>query len=88
MRASRRSAVLSLIGAGAVEPLSAAAADDFPEKVVRFHDHWNRFFRAYLGCPKGATDAQQCNPKLGTFDYDEFNKAAKEARALFSLEPK
>jgi hypothetical protein len=85
MRLSLRLAVLVLLGMGIARPFSA---DDFPEKAVRFHEHWNRFFRSYLGCPKDATDASECNPKLGTFDYAEFNKAAKEARALFALEQK
>jgi hypothetical protein len=86
VRFTLRLAVLTLIGVGAARPFST---DDFPEKAIAFNEHWSRFFRSYLGCPKGATDASQCNPKVdGKFDYSEFNKAAKEARALFALENK
>jgi len=58
----------------------------FQENLARFHLHYDKFMRAYEGCPKGAAFIEECKPDLGTFDYGEFNRAAHEARDLFSLE--
>jgi len=59
---------------------------NFDEKLERFHYHYDLFVRAYLGCPKGAAFVKECRPELGTFDYSEFNHAARDARPLFALE--
>ncbi len=61
---------------------------DFLEKLARFHDHYQKFFRAYLGCPKDAAHIEDCKPDLGTFDFYEFNHAATSAGPLFGLERK
>jgi hypothetical protein len=58
----------------------------FEANLARFHLHYDKFIRAYEGCPKGAAFIEECKPALGTFDWYEFNHAAKEARPLFSLE--
>ena len=58
----------------------------FEENLARFHLHYDKFIRAYEGCPKGAAFIEECKPDLGTFDWYEFNHAAHEARDLFSLE--
>lgn len=65
---------------------SAGEMDLFSERVIRFHNHWNAFVRSYLGCPKGATSADQCHPKIGIVDYAEFTAASREARILFARE--
>lgn len=76
----RRCALLVVLFAAAARP-----APDFGESLARFHLHYNRFMRLYLGCPKGAVEIEQCNPKQGLMDYSEFQRAAKEARTLFNL---
>lgn len=78
----RRCALLVVIFIAVAWP----AGEDFGESLARFHLHYNRFMRLYLGCPKGAVDIEQCDPKQGLMDYTEFQRAAKEARTLFSIE--
>jgi hypothetical protein len=58
---------------------------NFAQNLERFHHHYDLFIRAYAGCPKGAAFIEQCKPELGTFDYYEFNHAAREAGPLFGL---
>lgn len=41
---------------------------DFWEKLARFHDHYNRFMRGYLGCRKNDAYLEQCKPSLGRLD--------------------
>lgn len=65
---------------------SAPPNGEFARKLERFHYHYNLFVRAYLGCPKGAVYSEQCKPELGTFDYAEFNHAARDAAPLFDLD--
>jgi hypothetical protein len=62
----------------------ATAADaEFARHLEQFHQHYNVFLRAYLGCPASAREIEECNPKLGSFDYGEFAKARKHAKTLF-----
>jgi hypothetical protein len=74
--------LLCLLVATCAEPPNR----DFYAKLARFHHHYNLFMRAYLGCAKDAAYIEQCKPNLGTFDYYEFNHAAREAAPLFGLE--
>jgi hypothetical protein len=59
--------------------------DAFSDRVVKFHQHWDRFLRAYFCCPKGAVSTDQCSPQTGVLDYQEFFAARREAKALFDL---
>ncbi len=68
--------------------LSAEAPDEFSAKLARFHEHYNRFTRAYLGCAKGAINVEDCQPDLGTFDFREFRLAEEAAVPLFNLQPR
>lgn len=68
--------------------LSAEAPDEFSMKLGRFHDHYNRFMRGYLGCATGAVSVDDCKPDLGTFDFREFRLAEEAAAPLFNLERK
>lgn len=61
----------------------AATNPEFAGQVAQFHEHWERFLRAYLGCPKGAIDIRQCDGARGVLDYPEFLKAARIGRKLF-----
>lgn len=81
----RRAVAVLFLAIGTARP---AAVDPFQERALRFNQHWSRFLRSYLGCPKEARDTSECNPQLGSFDYAEFLKAAKDARALFALDEK
>ena len=68
--------------------VSAAAASpsaDFDQKLAAFHQHYDRFMRAYLGCPKRAASIDDCKPALGTLDYAEFGRARNAARELFDF---
>lgn len=71
----------------ALVPLAATAAvpDAVDERIASFHRHWDKFLRAYLGCPKDATAVDQCDLKQGVWEYPEFLKAAKAAKELFEL---
>lgn len=60
-----------------------AGDPDFHTHLVSFHNHFNRFFRMYLGCPAKASDVEQCHPMQGVLDKPEFERAAREARILF-----
>ena len=61
------------------------ASMDFGERLARFQQHYNRFFREYAGCPRAAVDISECDPRKGIFNRAEFDKAAQEARFLFPL---
>jgi hypothetical protein len=68
--------------------LSAAISpDDFISRLFTFHNHYDRFMRAYLGCPPGAKEPGDCQPAKGLMDYGEFNKARQAATQLFDLKP-
>lgn len=57
-------------------------------RIVEFHRHWEKFLRAYLGCPSWATNIKECDLNRGLWEYPEFVKAAKAGRELFDLEKK
>jgi hypothetical protein len=68
--------------------LTAAAStsrEDLASRVVEFHRHYNPFSRALLGCPKGAREMEECDPRQGSIDYAEYVKARKLAMRLFDL---
>lgn len=68
--------------------MSAEAPDEFGMHLARFHEHYNRFMRAYLGCSTAAVSIDDCKPDLGTFDFREFRHAEEAAAPLFNLQPK
>jgi len=59
--------------------------DGLDLRLARFHAHYDPFVRKYLGCPPGAREVAQCDPKLGAVDYREFASACREAIKLFAL---
>lgn len=63
----------------------AGEPDPFAERALAFNHRWNKFFRAYLGCPAVAHDVSQCEPRAGRLDLGEFSAAKREARKLFEL---
>lgn len=69
-------------------PLDAEAPDEFGMKLARFHEHYDKFVRTFLGCPKDAGHVEECKPNLGTFDFREFRFAKEGAMPLFDLERK
>jgi len=59
------------------------AAD--PAAVVRFHAHYNAYFRHLFGCPTTATDAAECRPAAGWIDTNEWHQARDLAKTVFAL---
>jgi len=59
--------------------------NDFPIRLARFHVHYDSFVRKYLGCPTGAQQIADCDPKTGSMDYREFAQSCREAIRLFAL---
>jgi hypothetical protein len=82
----RRLLPLFLLAIATAWPAGNPDAQAFAERIGRFHDHWNKFLRTYMGCPKSAVVVEDCDLKAGIFDYAEFNSAGREARALFARE--
>jgi len=60
-------------------------SDDFPARLAGFHVHYDSFVRKYLGCPAGARQVSDCDPKNGSIDHREFSQACQEAIRLFAL---
>jgi hypothetical protein len=60
-------------------------SDDLPVRLAHFHIHYDSFVRTYLGCPKGAQQVAECDPRTGSIDYHEFAQSCREAILLFSL---
>lgn len=80
----RRSLILGLLVlAGAVHAETPNLS--FGDNLWRFHVHYCKFMLAYLGCARDVVSVDQCKPKLATFDWGEFNRAAREARVVFGL---
>lgn len=73
-----------VLGALLLIQATSGGADDFGQRLGRFHLHYSRFVRAYLGCPQGAREVEECDKALGSFDYSEFNAARREARNIFT----
>lgn len=71
-----------------IAPAQLARDTAFTSDMVNFHNHWNTFMREYFGCPKDATDVDQCEPHLGVINYGEYNKVRKAAKKLFHLTEK
>ena len=46
---------------------------------MQFNRAYDLFFRAVMGCPKGAREIEECNPRLGAIDYGAYLRAAKMA---------
>lgn len=64
---------------------ASAPPEDLTPRIMAFEVHWEKFVRAYWGCPERATEAAECTgPKY--LDYGEFNAAGRQARKLFALE--
>lgn len=62
---------------------TAAVPREFGSRLARFHLHYNRFMRAYYGCPSGASEVEQCRPYEGTMNAREFEQARRAAKELF-----
>jgi hypothetical protein len=71
-------ATLALLAASSVRTV-----EDFNSRLANFHLHYNTFMRTLYGCPPGAREVEECNPKLGRFDSKEWNKTRQAARKLF-----
>lgn len=70
-----------------VLPLSAT--DELAYKIVDFNGPYQRFARAYFGCPaEGYMEESDCRPALGRMDYKAWERARKEAMRLFDLREK
>lgn len=61
--------------------------DNFGHKIVEFEVPYNKFVRAYFGCPpEGETSAETCSPQIkGELDRVSFEKACEKAKDLFGL---
>jgi hypothetical protein len=46
-----------------------------PEALLRFHQHYNRFYRSYWGCPADARMLEDCVPVRGKVDLAELEAA-------------
>jgi hypothetical protein len=79
---------IAILALALVAPASVATSADFDQKLATFHEHYNRFFRVYLGCPKAAVRVEDCRPGAGSIDYAEFQRARRAARDLFDLAEK
>jgi hypothetical protein len=93
---SRRAAMTYLrrtliCSAAAVVPAAADTPlniDEQVEQAFAFHEPWNKYFRALLGCPDGAVDAAECKPHMGKTEYEAWAKAREAAKDLFQLREK
>lgn len=58
--------------------------------IQNFDKHWVAFMRDRYGCPnfEDAIDWKNCNPKLGSVNFSEYEKARKIAKRIFDLEDK
>lgn len=71
-------------------------APEFHEKLVKFHKHYDKFLRTYMGCPavnredaiKEGLKFVECDRALGGYDQKEFQGARLAAMDLFELEEK
>jgi len=85
---TRREA-LGLAAGAAVAALPAQAADvdidsnQFMNDLVEFNRAFNEFFRTKFGCPSGAARLEECDEKLGHFDYGAYMKAVKLSKKIF-----
>jgi hypothetical protein len=50
-------------------------AEISPDRVIRFHENWQQFFRTYFGCPPYALRVEECEPTRGMIDLKSFEKA-------------
>ena len=65
-----------------------AADDVFARRLTAFHRHYGPLFLDFFGCPEGAKVIEECKPKLGRLNYQEYKAARKAAIELFQLEEK
>jgi hypothetical protein len=71
-------------------------APEFHDKLVKFHKHYDKFLRTYMGCPlinkedmvKEGVTFVECDRALGGYDMKEFKAAREGAMDLFELEEK
>ena len=66
----------------------SGSESDLGPRLARFHAHYNPFSRHFLGCPPAAREMDECDPRNGWIDYQEYSKARKAAMELFELEEK
>jgi len=70
---------------------------DFRVKLSRFHQHYDKFLRKFMGCGpmpekeqavKDGVHFVECDADLSMIDQKEFKAAREEAKVLFDLEDK
>jgi hypothetical protein len=64
-------------------PAERLDSPTYLKDLMQFNRAYDLFFRAVMGCPKGARDIEECNPRLGAIDYGAYLRAAKLAGRVF-----
>jgi hypothetical protein len=62
-----------------------ARAEDFTDRLIDFHRHYDRFMRDYFGCPAEAVTPAECRPQLGSLNRREYGAARAAAARLFDM---
>ena len=69
-----------------IAPAEIQRDTELTDSIFAFQNHWDKFLRAYFGCPKTAASTAECSVNTGVIDYGEWIKARKEAKKLFKFE--
>lgn len=54
--------------------------DEYTQKLLKFHESYNLYFRKYFGCPTEAIRPEDCFPQRGVRDWDLEKKVVKAAK--------
>lgn len=69
-------------------PAAEVGTQQYMDDLTRFHAAYSPFLRDLLGCPPGATQVEQCNPKLGTINRKQLDELRALAPLVFTPQPK
>ena len=67
----------------AMQAPGKAQEANFFERLSEFHQAYDKFIRTLKGCPSTGYDESACVG--GEFDYKQWNKVKKLAKAAFEL---
>jgi len=59
-----------------------------PGCLLNFNEHYDRFFRKYMGCVPHAITTDDCRPSEGILDVKEMKASCEAAKNLFGLQGK